>query len=409
MISPDLNYPPIYGGRIRRYNLLKYLSKNNNITLLSFIKTKEDLRNIEGIKEYCNAVETVLISSNSVKDRLISKFRKAFLYRFFFYPEIVLSFYSKKMKKKIKELLSKSHYDLVLIEYWYMGQYVDSCKKFITVLDEVDVEFLRWQQLVEIEKDIAKRRYALSLYRRVKRYELKVVKKFDSILAVTSKDKDILIKYNRDLNISVIPPCVDTSYFKPATVQNNSKSLVFVGSMSAIFNSDAMLYFCREILPLILKKIPEVHLYIVGLNPPQEIINLADKNVTITGTVDDIRPYVYKASVFVAPLRFGSGIKGKVLEAMALGRPVVTTSIGAQGLSVVSGKHLIIEDDHQKFAAKTIELLSNDDLRQKLIKNGLKLVNEKYTWDMIIPELNKILHELVVNKKERKNDKAKRN
>ena len=170
-----------------------------------------------------------------------------------------------------------------------------------------------------------------------------------------------------------------------------------------------MLYFCRQIFPLILEKIPEVHLYIVGLNPPQEILDLTDKNVTITGSVDDIRPYVYKASVFVAPLRFGSGIKGKVLEAIALGRPVVTTSIGAQGLSVVSGKHLIIEDDHQKFAAKTIELLGNNHLQQKLIKNGLKLVNEKYTWDKIIPELNKIFHELVFNKKEIKNAEAKRN
>lgn len=399
MISPDLNYPPIYGGRIRRYNLLKYLSKDNDITLLSFINSKEELKNIEGIKKYCKAIETVQLGSYSKKDHWIARFRNAFLRRFAFYPEVILSFYSIDMKRKIKDLISKNNYDLVLIEYWYMGQYAGCCKNVVKVLDEVDVEFICWQQLAEIEEDIIKRKNVLSLYKRVKGYELKILKKFNKIIAVTSKDKDSLKKYSNRLNISVIPTCVDTSYFKPSTPHNNLERVVFVGALSAIFNSDAMLYFCREIFPLILEKVPDVHLYIVGLNPPQEIFDLVNKNVTVTGTVDDVRPYVWDASVFVAPLRFGSGIKGKILEAMALGKPVITTSVGAQGLSVISDEHLIIEDNPQKFATKTIELLSNKLLQQKLIKNGLKLVNEKYTWDKIIPELNKIFHELVCNRK----------
>lgn len=395
MISPDLNYPPIYGGRIRRYNLLKYLSRDNNITLLSFINSNEDLKNIEGIKKYCKDVETVQIGSYSRKDRWIARLRNHFLGNFFSYPPIVLHFCSREMKRRIKKLLTENDYDLVLIEYWYMGQYADFCKGMSKVLDEVDVEFVRWQQWAKIEEDSAKRQYALSLYRRVKRYETRVLKKFDKILTATLKDQEILKRYNPDLDIFVLPTCVDVSYFKPSGSDNDSKNLVFVGSMSAIFNADAILYFSKEIFPLILKKIPETHLYVVGLNPSQDIYNLANRNVTVTGSVEDVRPYVYKSCVFVVPLRFGSGIKGKVLEAMALGRPVITTSIGAQGLSVVSDEHLIIEDDPKEFAVKTIVLLNNKLLRQKLIQNGLKLVNERYTWEKIIPQLNSIFYNLV--------------
>lgn len=398
MVSPDLNYPPIYGGRIRRYNLLKYLAEDNDITLLSFIDSEEDLQYVEGIKDFCNRIETVKRGPYSRLDFEVTRLRNAFLGRFASYPPVVLHSYSKEMKRRIKRLLAENDYDLVLIEYWYMGQYADCCKN-VKVLDEVDVEFVRWQQWAEIEEDIAKRHYALSLYRRVKRYELKVIKRFDSILAVTPKDKDSLEKYNHKLNISVIPTCVDTSYFKPSTVQNNSKNLVFVGSMSAIFNTDAMLHFCGKIFPFILNKIPEAHLYIVGLNPPQQILDLASRNITITGTVEDIRPYVYDSSVFVAPLRFGSGIKGKILEAMALGKPIITTSIGAQGLEITAGEHLIIEDDPKDFACKTIELLNSGSLRQKLIKNGLELVNEKYTWEKIIPKLTQVFNEVILKKK----------
>ena len=400
MISPDLNYPPIYGGRIRRYNLLKYLSKDNDITLLSFVESDEDLKNIEGISNFCKNIETVKkLKPYSRKDFGIMRIRSAFLRRCSFYPPILLHYYSREMKRRIKKLLAEANYDLVLVEYWYMGQYAESCKGFITVLDEVDVEFIRWQQWAEIEKNINKRRYASFLYQQIKRYELSVLKKFDKILAVTSKDKDSLEKYNRRLNISVIPTGVDISYFKPSYVENNSKNIVFVGSMSAIFNEDAMLYFCEEIFPFILEKIPDVHLYIVGLNPPQKILDLANKNVTVTGSVEDVRPYVYKSSVFIAPLRFGSGIKGKILEAMALGIPLITTSIGTQGLNVISGEHLIVKDDPKKFAEKTIELLDNKLLRCKLIENALRLINEKYTWEKIIPELNKIFNELVYKRK----------
>lgn len=399
MISPDLSYPPIYGGKIRRYNLLKYLSRDNDITLLSFIDSKEDLKNIKGIKKYCRAVETVQLGHDSQKDYWIAKLRNYFLGNFFSYPPTVLHYYSREMKRRIKKLLAKDGYDLVLIEYWYMGQYADCCKNVVKVLDEVDVEFVRWRQWARIEKDIAKKKHALCLYHQVKRYELKVLKKFDKILVVTSNDGDSLKQYNHRLNISITLTGVDTSYFKPSTIQNNSKDLVFVGSLSAIFNTDAVLYFYREIFPFVLEKIPKVHLYIVGLNPPQEISNLADKNVTVTGTVEDVRPYVYKASVFVAPLRFGSGIKCKVLEAMALGIPVITTSIGAQGLGVVSGKHLIIEDNPQKFAIKTIELLGNKSLQQKLIENGLRLINERYIWEKVVSELNRTFYELVCERK----------
>lgn len=392
MISPDLNYPPIYGGRIRRYNLLKYLSRDNDFTLLSFVNSKEDFKNTEGIKKYCKAVETVQLGSHSGKDYWITRFRNYFLSKFFSYPPIVIHFYSREMKRRIKKVIAENDYDLVLIEYWYMGQYANCIKGIIKVLDKHDIEYMRWYGLYEFCKD----QKTLSLHKRIKKHELRVLKRFDKILTVTQTDKDFLLeKYNSALDISVVPSGVDTSYFKLQEKSNDSKNLVFVGSLAHAPNVDGILYFCREMLPLILKKIPETHLFIVGLCPSKDVLNLGNNNITVTGFVKDIRPYVYKSSVFVVPLRFGTGIRGKILEAMALGKPVIATSIAATGLEVTPDQDIIIADDPKDFAFRTIELLNNRALRNRLIENGWRLINEKYRWEKIISELERVLYEVV--------------
>lgn len=398
MISPDLNYPPIYGGRIRRYNLLKYLSRDNDITLLSFINSKEDLKNIEGIKEYCRAVETVQLGYNSGKDYWIARLRNYFLGRFFSYPHIVLHFYSREIKRRIKKILAENDYDLVLIEYWYMGQYADICGNIPKVLDEVDVEYIRYKRMYQIEKDPAKKSEFYSEWIRTKNYELKFIKKFDRVIAVTPKDKEVLEREIPSLNISIIPTCIDPNYIKPSEMPNNSKDLIFVGSYGHYPNVDGVLYFCRDIFPRILREVPEAHLYIVGPNTTKEILNMAGRNVTVTGFVKDIRPYISR-SVSIVPLRVGSGIKRKIIEAMGLGSPVITTSIGAEGLEVIPGKHLLIEDTPEGFAKQTIELLRNKALRERLRGNALKLVREKYSWDKVIFELNTIFEEVVMSKK----------
>lgn len=398
MISPDLNYPPIYGGRIRRYYILKHLSKDNDVTLLAFINSKEDFKNIEGIKEYCKAIETVQRVSNSRKDYWFTRFRDAFLRRIAFYPENIISFYQTEMKKKIKDLISKNHYDLVLIEYWYMGQYAEICGNIPKVLDEVDVEYIRYKRMYQIEKNPVKKSEFYSGWIRTKKYELKFIKKFDRIIAVTPQDKQVLEREIPSLNISVIPTCVDPDYIKPSKMPNNSKDLIFIGSYGHYPNVDGVLYFCRDIFPRILREVPDAHLYIVGPYAPEEILNLVSRNVTVTGFIKDVRPYISR-SISVVPLRIGSGIKGKIIEAMGLGSPVITTGIGAEGLEIIPGKHLIVEDTPERFAKQTVELLKNKYLRERLRENGLKLVREKYTWGNAISKLNVIFEEVVMTKK----------
>lgn len=397
MISPDLNYPPIYGGRIRRYYILKHLSKDNDITLLAFINSKEDFKNIEGIKEYCKAIETVQKVSSLRKDYWFTRFRNAFLRRIASYPENIISFYQTEMKKKIKDLISKNHYDLVLIEYWYMGQYAEICGNIPKVLDEVDVEYIRYKRMYQIEKDPVKKSEFYSGWIRTKKYELKFIKKFDRIIAVTTQDKQVLEREIPSLNISVIPTCVDPDYIKPSKMPNNSKDLIFIGSYGHYPNVDGILYFCRDIFPRILREVPDAHLYIVGPYAPEEILNLVGRNVTITGFIKDVRPYISR-SISVVPLRIGSGIKGKIIEAMGLGSPVISTGIGAEGLEIIPGKHLIVEDTPKGFAKQTVELLKNKCLRERLRENGLKLVREKYTWGNAISKLNVIFEEVVMTK-----------
>ncbi len=405
MISPNLIYPPTDGGRIRMYYLFKHLSINNDVTLLSFNYSEDNLKNIEKLKKYCEAVEIVQLEYSSQKDWL-TKLRNSFLNKFFGYPRIALYHYSKKMKRRIKQLINKNNYDVVLIEYWFMGQYAKFCdkrkfffknKKIIKILDELDIEHMREKRIAEIEKNSKKKIWFYFNHfgwKKTKEYELRFIKKFDRIITVSSKDKEILKKEIPNLDVVVIPICIYLDYIKPSKKyekMDHLNNLVFVGSYYHHPNVDAILYFCRDIFPKILKQIPKTHLYIVGSNTTKEIFDLASENITVTGPVKDVRPYIYKG-ISIVPLRAGSGTRVKIIEAMGLGSPVITTSIGAEGLDVIPGKHLLIADNAEKFAEQTINLLRNRSLRNRLRKNSLELVQKKYSWNK---KMCKLLEESV--------------
>jgi glycosyltransferase involved in cell wall biosynthesis len=158
-------------------------------------------------------------------------------------------------------------------------------------------------------------------------------------------------------------------------------SLIFEGNMSFLPSVDAMIYFCRDVFPLITAKAPEAKLWIVGRDPTSEVRNLHNERIIVTGTVDDVRPYLARASVFICPMRKGAGIKNKLLQAWAMGKPVVATSVGAGGLPAVHQKNVLIADDTHSFAREIICLLADPELRKTLGRNGRQTVLSKYTWD----------------------------
>ncbi len=205
------------------------------------------------------------------------------------------------------------------------------------------------------------------------------------------------LKANPRLQVDVIPNGVDTEKYQPLPLppENAPPSLMFIGSMEYPPCVDAVLYFCSEILPLIRHAINAMELWIVGGEPRPEVLKLDGSAVHVTGRVEDVVPYYQQSTVCVVPLRAGGGTRLKILEAMALGRPVVSTTIGCEGLDVVDGEHLLIADTPEQFAEKTLRLLRDRQLYQHIAANGRRLVESRYGWDKIAERLMDVYQQMV--------------
>jgi glycosyltransferase involved in cell wall biosynthesis len=227
-------------------------------------------------------------------------------------------------------------------------------------------------------------------------WEPRYAERFDRCITVSEADQDLLMKANPRLHVNVIPNGVDIEKYKPLpSPAENAPSLMFVGNMGYPPCVDAVVYFCQEIFPRIRQRIGAAELWIVGRDPRPEVLQLNGNGVHVTGRVDDVVPYYQKSTVCVVPLRAGGGTRLKILEAMALGRPVVSTTIGCEGLGVVDGEHLLVADTPEQFAEKTVNLLLEKKLYERIVVNGRKLVEVEYDWDKVAENLMQVYEKMV--------------
>ena len=404
-------YPPQRGDRIRSYNFIKQLSKRHDITLVFFAESESDIEAVKHLQPFCERVEWVKFSPSfaSINTAIHCLSR---------IPLQVHYWYSPQMQRKINQLLADENFQLIHAQLFRMGQYVIKTEGIAKVLDLCDSLALNLSRRAEL--DCTPKRFLVKLEeKRVRRYEVEIMKAFDSGTVVAHFDRDYLLNQDNSLNLSVVPMGVDLKYFQPLKVNNDnngedvtekhnmtltvqkhftddrSKNLLFTGTMNYFPNSDAVIYFCNNIFPLIQKQHPDATFYIVGNHPTEQIRRLADqKGVVVTGYVPDIRPYFEKASVFVAPLRAGSGIQTKNLEAMAMGIPVVTTSIGAMGLEAETDTELLIADTPETFAERVIHLIENPNIRQNLANAGRKRVEASYDWQVLVNRLEQVYDQI---------------
>jgi glycosyltransferase involved in cell wall biosynthesis len=232
-------------------------------------------------------------------------------------------------------------------------------------------------------------------YKRMLDFERDTLARFDAVLAVSEQDRDTFEQLYPGAMRSpavVVPTGVDASYFSPDEHDHDRPRLVFTGSMDWLPNEDAMTFFCRDVLPLIRARVPGVELTIVGREPTRGVRNLAAQHgVGVTGRVDDVRPFVRDAAVYIVPLRIGGGTRLKIFEAMAMGKAVVSTAVGAEGLPVVHDRHLLIADDPQAFANATVRLLEDSSCRHRLGRAARDLVATRFDWAAVASELETAL------------------
>jgi len=383
-ISTKKPYPPIDGGRIVSYNTIKYLAmRGHSITLVSIVDKKEK---IPELKKICKWIPIQKNTFTSILGLLSNLFLKT--------PYTISKYYSKKVKDTIRKILSKENFDIVHIDHLHMaycGEFIQREFGLPIVLREHNVETTIMKRFYKNQKNPIIKFYAYLQWKKLYKYETKICEIFDKCLMITEEDKKKIEDMNSKVKTFIIPAGVDVSYFYPLKTEEEPYSLIFVGSMKWLPNIDAVLWFCNEFWSKLKKVFPEVKLYVVGQKPSKEITELGkkDKDIIITGFVKDIRPYVAKSSLYIVPLRIGGGMRLKILEAMAMGKPVISTSIGAEGIEAVDEKDIIIADDVERFVEKIIELLKDKNYRRKIAQNGEKLVKEKYRWESIVKKLEK--------------------
>jgi len=394
-VDQFLPYPPVDGSSLREFNLLKHLSRCHDVALISLFRSSigED-DGADYLRTLCSWVD------------LVPRRQLPRLERWMWLPRALLkgeprknlSLYSQAMVDRIRTRIEEDRFDIVDIRRSCMAPYVravpanSGCR---TVLTLHDVPYVQHQRILSVERNWRVRWNTFKDWLFLKRATLKYARCFDKCVVVSGLDRDILQRDAPDLDIAVVPNGVDTESYALLAAEVATPTLLFVGKMHYPPNVDAVLFFCSEILPIIKQQIPDVKLLIVGRDPVEPVQALASEDVTVTGYVESVIPYYEQACVSVIPLRAGGGTRLKILESMALGRSVVSTTLGCEGLEVTHGENILIADSPAEFAAQTVRLLEDEALRRKLVTHGRQLVETTYDWQAIAQRLLRIYNELL--------------
>lgn len=386
-LSQIVPYPP-HGGVLQRgYNIIREIARYNNIHLLAFIhpevlKTRQEIEEAkQELGRFCDRVEFFPLW---VKESRMNKYAGLLSGLFSSKPFSVIAHRSRRMEQRMGMLLNAEYFDLVHYDTLALARFNSNRITIPKVVTHHNIESSLMQRRAQVEKNALARFYLSRQAKRLRDYEKTQTGSFAANIVMSEKDGEELRTINPHVNIQVVPNGVDTSYFTPGCGQEIA-SLIYTGGMNMFANRDAVVYFLEKIWPQIKGRVPNVQFCAIGQDPPEELINISkqDTNVIVTGYVDDVRPYVAGASVYVVPLRVGGGTRLKILDAMAMGKAIVSTSIGCEGLEVTKDKNILICDDPSDFAKKTADLLNDRKKREELGKAARSLVESKYSWETI--------------------------
>lgn len=394
-ISSEIPYPPDHGHHIRTYHTLKGLAADNSIYFVGFAKQTKELLHQSAIAPFCKSVDVFLLFAGSGW-RLLAGL---FLNLFSSLPFVVQRYCRPGARERIREILRTVPIDLVHVDLLHVSGYLEELGTVPKVMVNHNVESLRFRRRLSAERNPAAKVYFYVQYLKLRRYERQVCPKFDLCVAVSEVDKNVLTRLCGRGNFVTVPNGVDTDYFRPSGADKKANTLMWVGSMASPYNADAVDYFLRDIWPLIRSRNPQVTVDFVGAAPTKLLQKTAqaDDRVQIRGYVEDVRPFMDAAEVFIAPMRIGSGTNIKILNALAMALPVVTTPVGAEGILSGDNESMLVAEDAQAFADKTIELLENRALSGQLARKGREVIETLYDWKVIQRENLRIYNALVPN------------
>ena len=391
-LTSRLPYPPDRGDRLRAFHFIEHLSDEHELTLISFVADESEQEHLASLRAYCRDVHVLRMSP-----RLSALTVAGNLWRR--EPLQVLYYRLNAMRRLVDELAATTTFDAAYVHLFRMAPYVVNQPELYRIVDLTDVISR------EIDLSLPYRGFLSRLLYQVERpriaeYERWVARTFEETWLISRADQQLLAPDCPGANIQVVSNGVDLVRFHPTGQAPQANSLIFVGHLRVFHNIDAAIHLVRDLLPLVQQQVPNCTLQLVGADPDPIIEELgSNPAVTVTGYVPDLNEHLNRCAVFVAPLRFAAGIQNKALEAMAAGRPVVTTSLINQGLGARPGQEILIADAPEAMVQQIVALFRDERLREQIGQRGRQFVECNYTWNHVVERMRVIEETLTTRRR----------
>lgn len=371
VLLPRIPFPLEKGDKLRAFNQIKQLAKHNEIVLCALNDNSQvsEQDAFRALQPYCQSINFIKISKPQIALGLMRAFFKGL-------PMQCGYFYNRKAAKKINALIEKHKPDMLFGQLLRVAEYIRK-KDISKCIDYQDVFSYGMKRRADIASLLTRPIYNME-YRRLCRYEAAIFDDFDVKTIISEPDRE-LIPHPKKNEILIIPNGVDHEYFKPQE-REKKYDLVFTGNMSYAPNVNAVEYLATEILPIVWKTLPEVKIYIAGATPDPRIKKVASERIIVSGWLDDIREAYAQSRVFIAPMRIGTGLQNKLLEAMSMGLPAITTPLANGSLCAENGKEILVGSNAEELAQHIITLLTDKEKATQIAKAGFDFTNRVYDW-----------------------------
>ncbi len=372
IIASEVPYPPTDSNRAVVFNLLRHFRDKHDVTLLAMTSgdAPEDVAVVRGMVH-----ELVLVEHEISKTRLRRLWSMLTVW-----PFGVLLYRNRCFASALERLLYRKRFDVIIGGHINMAQYTLEVQRTPKIIAPLDAISLYYKRRLGLPLDPASFVYCLLQYWKVRRYEKRTYPRYDACVLVARRDAEVIRELCPGLPIYFAPSGTDIPPDKEVAIEPGS--IAFSGVMDYPPNVDAAAYFANEIFPLVRREIPEAKFHVVGKNPNAEVLSLGRRDgIVVTGTVPDVKEYLRHVQVYICPMRLGAGMKMKVLEAMAVSLPVVSTTRGAEGMDFVAGREFIAADEPGEFASAVVRLLGDGSLREEYGRWGRRAVERSYTWE----------------------------
>jgi polysaccharide biosynthesis protein PslH len=391
LLTQILPFPPDAGPKVKTYNLLQYLARHHEVTLVSLVRSADEARRADALRTLCAEVYTVQLQRSRPRDfyHLVGSMLRgdSFLMR---------RDESRELHTLLRELTRRQHFDIIHADQLNMAQFAVALPGGARVIDQHNAVWTIVQRMAEHSS--YPKRVGLELEaRRLRRYEARICARFDGLLAVSLPDRAFLELAATELGLqlpptTIIPIAIDAHGAPPVARVAHPSSILSMATMFWPPNVDGVLWFAREVYPLVKAAVPAAGFAVVGARPPASVrqLSVAEPSINVTGYVEDPQPFLEQAAALIVPVRAGGGMRVKILEALARGLPIVSTTIGYEGIALEPGRHLLVGDTPAAFAEALIAILRDPALGTGLAAAGRAVAEQVYDWRVVNPQLEQL-------------------